>query len=88
MSCCSRSLPFKLLLRKLTGLISIVVHNIRGCDHCKKHYGVRHQPSMTMYHWDGTGKNPNEAGWLCTDCRFQYEQFWQSNWDDYNSMRY
>lgn len=49
--------------------------------------GVEQESSRTMYHWDGTGEDPNRDPWLCRDCARIHHEHWDEMWDDYNRGR-
>lgn len=55
------------------------------CEQCGKVEGEA-RPSMTAYHWNGKGENPNRDVWLCTICSIEYCDVMESHWNDYYSM--
>ena len=41
--------------------------------------------SMTCYHWDGKGGDPNRDVALCAECEKGYAEFWDDMWQEYYS---
>lgn len=59
----------------------------RLCEMCWAHRefticGVQLEPSYTMYHWDGKGKDPNRPVWLCRRCEPEHKEFWKDMWSN------
>jgi hypothetical protein len=50
-------------------------------------HGLRCESSRTMYHWDGTGKDPNRSLLLCRQCAILHHDYWDEMWDQYNAGR-
>jgi len=46
---------------------------------------VSWRPAKTAYCWDGTGEDPNHPLLLCDECAAEYDEYWDSMWDDYYS---
>ena len=58
------------------------------CDDCGYTTdSVKHRESMTAYHWDGTGDDPNDPGNLCDVCYEDYCEHWRAMWDEYRSSQ-
>ncbi len=53
----------------------------RACGEVSDRVGKAH--SMTMYPWDGLGKDPNDPGYMCPECTKEYYTNWQDMWDEY-----
>ncbi len=57
------------------------------CDHCGRDVEMMvRTPSQTMYHWDGTGEDPNQDFLCCLDCSREYTEQMNSQWAEYHSM--
>ena len=58
------------------------------CVGCRGESGdtdVRLEPSMTQYHWDGKGENPNAPSLLCRPCAEEYREHWTEMWTEYHN---
>lgn len=56
------------------------LHQCEGC--CTISIHTRYVPSRTMYHWDGTGPDPNRDILLCPECEGEYNLTMDSWWAD------
>lgn len=52
-----------------------------GCD--VESDEVQPRPSMTAYHWNGEGENPNADVPLCDVCAEEHREYWRDMWDSY-----
>ena len=43
--------------------------------------------AATMYHWDGTGENPNRPLTFCQQCKQDYYDRWEDQWAEYRSSQ-
>ena len=57
------------------------------CEHCSTVFGLDHEESRTMYHWEGEGEDPNRSLLLCRQCAILHHDFWDEMWDQYNAGR-
>ncbi len=57
------------------------------CVHpgCQSGTEVRWESSRTMYHWDGTGEDPNAPLALCRECAEEHHLNWDYTWAEYYS---
>ena len=52
----------------------------RKCEICGYAFGVKAEPSRTMYPWDGVGEDPNRPIDLCRQCAAAHHDFWDEMW--------
>lgn len=52
------------------------------CQHCSKKPAYNY-PSMTAYHWNGEGDDPNKDLTLCKECGTEHTENMQEQRDDY-----
>lgn len=43
--------------------------------------------AATMYHWNGTGENPNRPITFCQFCKEEYYDHWNEKWAEYRSSQ-
>lgn len=53
------------------------------CNHCKLIRCLQYIDPMTMYYRE----EENYVGFLCSDCKDAYIEYWTETWNDYNSSR-
>lgn len=57
------------------------------CEFCGAEY-AQLTFAMTAYPWDGKGENPNRDLLLCDYHKEEYEEHWNSLWEEYNRTRF
>ena len=62
------------------GKIAGLVPTDQPCDRCGTKENVSLESSRTAYHWDGTGKNPNQPVPLCPPCAKEHHGHWDDMW--------
>lgn len=56
------------------------------CPCCRERMpGLVRVPSMTRYHWDGVGEDPNADFWACFLCAEQYIENMKERWAEYHA---
>lgn len=55
------------------------------CLGCGTTEGVEMRSSMTAYHWDGTGEDPNRPWPGCERCGEDYFRDMQAQWDEWRA---
>lgn len=59
-----------------------------ACEHCGDADGtVTAVDSMTSYHWEGEGEDPNRDRQLCSKCAEEHVEWWTDQWEEYRSTR-
>ncbi|ARB13657.1 hypothetical protein Ccr2_gp127c [Caulobacter phage Ccr2] len=58
-----------------------------GCEHCGTFWSLGMVGSMTCYHWDGKGEDPNRDRRYCPDCTEKHIDYWEGMWRDYYGGR-
>ncbi|AFU87649.1 hypothetical protein CcrKarma_gp132 [Caulobacter virus Karma] len=58
-----------------------------GCERCGTFWRLGMVSSMTCYHWDGKGEDPNRDRRLCPDCTDYHIDYWEGMWRDYYGGR-
>ncbi len=57
------------------------------CEHCDMIKSLSSVPSMTMYHWNGEGEDPNRDQFLCKECEEEHRAYWSERWAEYRSSQ-
>ncbi|AXQ68325.1 hypothetical protein HOT99_gp292 [Caulobacter phage CcrBL10] len=58
-----------------------------GCEHCGTFWRLDMVGSMTCYHWDGKGEDPNRDRRYCPPCTEEHITYWEGMWRDYYGGR-
>lgn len=57
------------------------------CEHCDIVKALSPVHSMTMYHWNGEGEDPNRDQFLCKECEADHRSYWAGMWNEYRSSQ-
>jgi hypothetical protein len=58
-----------------------------GCENCGSFWRMEMVDSMTCYHWDGKGEDPNRHRRYCPLCKETHIEYWEGMWRDYYGGR-
>lgn len=57
------------------------------CKWCDRQTQLVLTASMTCYHWEGEGEDPNAPFYACESCGDEYTQMMNDQWHEYWSSR-